>query len=100
MLRNLLSNLNLNNTKFETIMKMTIEDIKFNRTSFGKRKTLKDMLSIVLRRCIDLDGTTQRYNWTSHCRHSRAYYRRIKVHSRHKKRVPEGTKIKKLLSTV
>ncbi len=52
MLKNLLSNLNLNNTEFETVMKMTTEDIKFNRISFGKKTSLKDVLSIALRRCV------------------------------------------------
>jgi len=58
MLKGLLSNLNLDNTEFETVMEMTTEDIKFNRTNFGKRTSLKEAISIAeksviaLRRCV------------------------------------------------
>lgn len=58
MFRNLLSNLNLNSTEFKAVMQMTTEDIKFNRTSFGKRTSLQDVIDIAeksviaLRRCV------------------------------------------------
>ncbi|WP_461614339.1 hypothetical protein [Clostridium sp. Marseille-QA1073] len=58
MLKGLLADLNLDSAEFEVVMQMTTEDIKFNRTSFGKRTSIKDVLSIAeksattLRRCV------------------------------------------------
>lgn len=58
MFRSLLSNLNLDNSEFKAVLQMTTEDIKFNRTSFGKRTSLQDVVSIAeksavaLRRCV------------------------------------------------
>lgn len=58
MLKGLLSNLNLDSTEFEAVMQMTTEDIKFNRTNFGKRTSLQDVINIAeksavaLRRCV------------------------------------------------
>ena len=58
MFRSLLSNLKLDNIEFKAVMEMTTEDIKFNRTNFGKRTSLKDVINIAeksataLRRCV------------------------------------------------
>lgn len=58
MLKGLLADLNLDSTEFKAVLQMTTEDIKFNRTSFGKRTSLQDVIDIAeksviaLRRCV------------------------------------------------
>lgn len=58
MLKGLLADLNLDNTEYKAVLQMTTEDIKFNRTSFGKKTSLQDVVSIAeksavaLRRCV------------------------------------------------